>query len=215
MWFVRAVFRLFRKLKLWQQALLVCLTPLLMLNLSVAFFGQSVVSPLSPFFLEEKAEALGAYFRHRPTCVLHGHPDLPQIAREAERKAKLPAGIMQAIVSGDARDFYEREIGEREKALLPPFGRLASVIVSADSRVEAETHARGLRQAAPAVSGVAILGPAEAPLALIRGRHRFRLLVHGQRSSDMQAYLRAMIANGPKERGSILVQVDIDPQSFF
>lgn len=123
--------------------------------------------------------------------------------------------VMQAIVSGDARDFYEREIGEREKAMLPPFGRLASVIVSADSRGEAEGHARGLRQAAPGISGMAVLGPAEAPLALIRGRHRFRLLVHGQRSSDMQAYLRTMLANGPKERGSVQVQVDIDPQSFL
>ncbi|MCF3639379.1 primosomal protein N' [Rhizobium sp. TRM95111] len=123
--------------------------------------------------------------------------------------------VMQAIVSGEARDFYEREIGERERAVLPPFGRLASVIVSAESRADAEGHARGLRQAAPRADGIAILGPAEAPLALVRGRHRFRLLVHGRRGSDMQGYLKAMLANGPKERGSIHVQVDIDPQSFL
>jgi len=123
--------------------------------------------------------------------------------------------VMQAIVSGDAQAFYDREIGEREKALLPPFGRLASVIVSADSRGEAEAHARGLRQAAPHVDGISILGPAEAPLALVRGRHRFRLLVHGRRGSDMQTFLRAMLANGPKERASLQVQLDIDPQSFL
>ncbi len=123
--------------------------------------------------------------------------------------------VMQAIVSGDAEAFYEREIIEREKALLPPFGRLASVIVSADSRAEAETHARALRASAPQAPGIMLLGPAEAPLALIRGRHRFRLLVHGKRNSDMQSFLRAMITNGPKERGSIHVQTDIDPQSFL
>ncbi|MBP2550299.1 primosomal protein N' (replication factor Y) [Neorhizobium galegae] len=123
--------------------------------------------------------------------------------------------VMQAIVSGDASAFYEREIGEREKALLPPFGRLASIIVSADSRADAEGHARGLRAAAPKVSGIAVLGPAEAPLALVRGRHRFRLLVHGRRNSDMQAYLRQMLAHGPKVRGSVHVQLDIDPQSFL
>jgi len=123
--------------------------------------------------------------------------------------------VMQAIVSGDAEAFYEREIIEREKALLPPFGRLASIIVSADSRAEAETHARALRASAPQAPGIMLLGPAEAPLALIRGRHRFRLLVHGKRNSDMQSFLRAMIANGPKERGSIHVQTDIDPQSFL
>ena len=123
--------------------------------------------------------------------------------------------VMQAIVSGDATAFYEREIGEREKALLPPFGRLASIIVSADDRGEAEGHARGLRAAAPKASGISVLGPAEAPLALVRGRHRFRLLVHGRRNSDMQGYLRTMLTNGPKVRGSVHVQLDVDPQSFL
>jgi len=123
--------------------------------------------------------------------------------------------VMQAIVSGDAAAFYEREIVEREKAVLPPFGRLASIIVSADTRAEAETHARGLRAGAPQVTGIMLLGPAEAPLALIRGRHRFRLLVHGRRNSDMQSFLRTLLANGPKERGSVHVQLDIDPQSFL
>lgn len=123
--------------------------------------------------------------------------------------------VMQALVSGDAAAFYEREIAERERAGLPPFGRLVSIIVSADTRGEAEAHARQLRNSAPAVDGVAILGPAEAPLALIRGRHRFRLLVHGRRSSDMQAFVRTMLERGPKERRSVHVQVDVDPQSFL
>jgi len=123
--------------------------------------------------------------------------------------------VMQAIVSGDAAAFYEREIVERERAALPPFGRLASVIVSAETRQDAETHARGIRNAAPQAPGIAVLGPAEAPLALVRGRHRFRLLVHGKRGADMQGFLRAMLSGGPKERGSVQVQLDIDPQSFL
>lgn len=123
--------------------------------------------------------------------------------------------VMQALISGDAAAFYEREISEREKAALPPFGRLASIIVSADNRADAETHARQLRQAAPMTEGITVMGPAEAPLALIRGRHRFRLLVHGRRNSDMQAFLRQMAVNGPKERKTIQVQVDVDPQSFL
>lgn len=123
--------------------------------------------------------------------------------------------VMQAIVSGDAGAFYEREIAERERAILPPFGRLASLIVSADNRADAENHARGLRAAAPRVTGISVLGPAEAPLALVRGRHRFRLLVHGRRNSDMQAFLKAMLTNGPKQRGSVQIQLDVDPQSFL
>jgi primosomal protein N' (replication factor Y) len=60
-----------------------------------------------------------------------------------------------------------------------------------------------------------VLGPAEAPLALVAGRHRFRLLIHGGRRSDIQAFLRATLAAGPKLRGSVRIQVDIDPQSFL
>src|SRR5699024_302334 len=111
--------------------------------------------------------------------------------------------VMQALVLGDAEAFYDREIAERQRALLPPYGRLASIIVSADNRADAEGHARQLRQAAPYQDGISVLGPAEAPLALIRGRHRFRLLVHGQRTSDMQAFLSVMLERGPKERRSI------------
>ena len=54
-----------------------------------------------------------------------------------------------------------------------------------------------------------------APLSLIGGRHRFRLLVQGERRADMQGFIRAMLAEGPKLRGSVRVQVDIDPQSFL
>ncbi|MGY6710008.1 MAG: primosomal protein N' [Rhizobiaceae bacterium] len=123
--------------------------------------------------------------------------------------------VMKALVSGDSEAFYDREIAERERAHLPPFGRLAALVVSAGSRAEAESHARALRRAAPASADIEVLGPAEAPLALIAGRHRFRLLVHGERRSDVQGFIRAMIAAGPRPRGSLRVQIDIDPQSFL
>ncbi|RWM94671.1 MAG: primosomal protein N' [Mesorhizobium sp.] len=150
---------------------------------------------------------------------------LSQVTGRAGRTGKKSLGLLQtyqpdhpvmrAIVSGDSEAFYEREIAERERAVLPPFGRLAGIIVSAATRAEAETHARGLRRAAPTASDLFVLGPAEAPLSLIGGRHRFRLLVQGGRRADMQGFIRAMLAEGPKLRGSIRVQVDIDPQSFL
>jgi primosomal protein N' (replication factor Y) len=99
--------------------------------------------------------------------------------------------------------------------VLPPFGRLAGIIVSAASRAEAEGHARALRRSAPQAADIFVLGPAEAPLSLLAGRHRFRLLIQGERRADMQGFVRAMLAAGPKVRGSVRVQVDIDPQSFL
>ncbi len=123
--------------------------------------------------------------------------------------------VMRALVSGDAESFYGREIGERERAALPPFGRLAGIIVSAATRREAEDHARTLRQSAPAATGIETLGPADAPLSMIGGRHRMRLLVHGERRTDLQGYVRAMLKAAPNPKGSVRVQVDIDPQSFL
>jgi primosomal protein N' (replication factor Y) len=150
---------------------------------------------------------------------------LSQVTGRAGRTGKKSLGllqtyqpdhpVMQAIVSGDAESFYQREIAERERAALPPFGRLAGIIISAATRTDAEAHARGLRRVAPESSDIHVLGPAEAPLALVGGRHRFRLLVHGDRRSDMQAFVRELFAAGPKPRGSVRVQVDIDPQSFL
>jgi len=150
---------------------------------------------------------------------------LSQVTGRAGRTGKKSAGliqtyqpdhpVMRAIVSGDAESFYEREIAERERAHLPPFGRLAAFVISAATRAEAEAHARALRRAAPTVPGIDVLGPAEAPLALVAGRYRFRLLVHGEKRSNMQDFIRALLAEAPRPKGSVRVQVDIDPQSFL
>ncbi len=123
--------------------------------------------------------------------------------------------VLQALIAGDREAFYDREIAEREEAELPPFGRLASLIVAASTAPEAESYARKLVSAAPRGEAVRILGPAEAPLALIRGRHRYRLLARSRRGFDLSGYIRAWLSNGPKPKGSLQVTVDIDPQSFL
>jgi primosomal protein N' (replication factor Y) len=62
---------------------------------------------------------------------------------------------------------------------------------------------------------VKVLGPAEAPLALIRGRHRFRLMVKSARNFDLPAYLREWLDHAPKRKGDVKLDVDVDPQSFL
>ncbi|MCJ2070997.1 primosomal protein N' [Methylobacterium sp. J-030] len=123
--------------------------------------------------------------------------------------------VIAALLSGDAERFYAEEIQAREAAGLPPFGRLAALIVSASDRAVAEAHGQALARAADPPNGVMVLGPAEAPLALIRGRYRFRLLVKTERNVDLQGYLRAWLARGPKVRGNVRVAIDVDPQSFL
>ncbi|WP_298957888.1 primosomal protein N' [uncultured Methylobacterium sp.] len=123
--------------------------------------------------------------------------------------------VIAALISGDAERFYEEETAAREVAGLPPFGRLAALIVSAAEREAAEAHGQALARVAEPPPGVMVLGPAEAPLALVRGRHRFRLLVKAEREIDIQSYLRDWIARGPKPRGNVRVAIDVDPQSFL
>lgn len=123
--------------------------------------------------------------------------------------------VMRALVTGDRDAFYDVEIASREEAQLPPFGRMAALIVSASEGHVAEGHARRLIASAPIVPEVRILGPAEAPLALLRGRHRWRLLVRSPRNFDLPAYLREWRAVAPKVTGNIKVAIDVDPQSFL
>ncbi len=123
--------------------------------------------------------------------------------------------VMRALVSGDRENFYQTEIDARERASMPPFARLASIVISGLERSETESYARAFARAAPVDPQIRILGPAEPPLAVIRGRHRFRLLVHAPRSVDMQAFLRRWLEAGPRPRGNLRLAVDVDPLSFL
>ncbi|MEP3278397.1 MAG: primosomal protein N' [Stappiaceae bacterium] len=123
--------------------------------------------------------------------------------------------VIKAMTGGDSEAFYSAEISARKQAGLPPFGRLAGVIISAPDRRHAEDYARRIARLAPPQDGVMVLGPVEAPLALVRGRYRFRLLLQAKRTIDIQAYLRKWFAVLPPQKGGLRTQVDIDPQSFM
>ena len=123
--------------------------------------------------------------------------------------------VVQALVSGDREAFYATEFDTRRRGGLPPFGRLASIIVSAGDRPTAEAHARAMTRAAPLEDGVRLLGPAEAPFAVLRGRHRFRLLAQSNSAGKLHDWLRAWLARAPKAKGSVKVAIDVDPMSFL
>ena len=123
--------------------------------------------------------------------------------------------VMRALIAQDREAFYSAEIAARESAHYPPFGRLASLVVSGPDKHDTSSYARALARAAPLDDEVRVLGPAEAPLALVRGRHRLRLLVKSPRAFDLSAYLRDWLAAAPKAKGSIKLDIDIDPQSFL
>jgi primosomal protein N' (replication factor Y) len=123
--------------------------------------------------------------------------------------------VMKALIVGDREAFYKYEIESRERSGYPPFGRLAALVVSANDRHAAEAFGRALVAHAPKDDSVRVLGPAEAPIAVVRGRHRFRLLLKSPRGFDLSGYVRAWLDAAPKPKGNLQLEVDIDPMSFY
>jgi primosomal protein N' (replication factor Y) len=122
--------------------------------------------------------------------------------------------VMQALVQGDLAEFMASEAAVRRPGHWPPYGRLAALIVSADSAGAADALARELGVAAPHAEGVTVLGPAPAPLAILRGRHRRRLLLKTRRDIAVQPILRNWLGQVAVPRGG-RVDVDVDPVSFL
>jgi primosomal protein N' (replication factor Y) (superfamily II helicase) len=123
--------------------------------------------------------------------------------------------VMRALIACDREAFYASEIAARERSHYPPFGRLASIVVSGPDRHSTEGFARRLCAAAPHDETVRVLGPAEAPIAVVRGRHRFRVLIKAARAYDLSAHLRDWLGQAPKPATGIKLEVDIDPMSFL
>jgi primosomal protein N' (replication factor Y) (superfamily II helicase) len=123
------------------------------------------------------------------------------------------APVLAALISGDSEAFYAAETEARRDAAMPPFGRLAAIIVSSEDAGAAERTARDLGLSAPRSDDFAVWGPAAAPLAMLRGRHRHRLLVQAARSFPLQEALRKWLgaADWPAK---VRISVDVDPYSF-
>ena len=123
------------------------------------------------------------------------------------------APVIAALAAGERDAFYEAETEARRYAGAPPFGRWAAVIVSSEDEAEAREAANRLGAARPRMEDIAVLGPAPAPLALLRGRYRYRLLANARRSAALQDTIRDWLSAVDHPNG-VRVSVDIDPYSF-
>jgi primosomal protein N' (replication factor Y) len=149
---------------------------------------------------------------------------LAQVAGRAGRHGKPGRAMLQthtpdhpvlaSLAGGDREGFVAAEMAGREAARLPPFGRLAALILSGPDATVLETFARALAAAAPNTEGVEVYGPADAPLALVRGRRRKRLLVRADTTVNLQAYLAAWRAR-VRPPSSVRLTIDVDPYSFL
>lgn len=151
------------------------------------------------------------------------YQQIAQVAGRAGRGAKPgevliqtrhpEAPVIAALAEGDRDAFYEAETEARRYAGAPPFGRWAAIIVSAEEESDARDAANRIGRAKPDHPDLAIYGPAPAPLSLLRGRYRYRLLINAKRSAALQDIIRGWL--GPLDHpAGVRVGVDIDPYSF-
>lgn len=149
---------------------------------------------------------------------------LVQVAGRAGRAEKPGRALIQthmpdhealvALAAGDREGFIAAELEMREILGLPPYGKLAAIIISAPDANKANEFAKKVLNAAPRADGIEILGPSEAPIAILRGRHRRRLLIKAEPTVNLSAYMRTWKSR-VRPPHKIKFAIDIDPQSFM
>lgn len=124
--------------------------------------------------------------------------------------------VIRAILSGDEEAFWRVEAEERKVAGMPPFGRLAGIVLSSTDVQEVFDFGTALARLDGPLRqvGAQVFGPAPAPVARVRGRHRVRLLVKAAKGVALQAALSAWVSQ-IKPPTNLRVTIDIDPQSFY
>jgi primosomal protein N' (replication factor Y) len=151
------------------------------------------------------------------------YQQIAQVAGRAGRGAKKgevmiqtrhpESSVIAALAAGDRDAFYAAETEARRDAGAPPFGRWAAIIISSEDEAEAREAARAIGGTRPELPDVAVLGPAPAPLSLLRGRYRYRLLINARRTAEVQKVIREWLGALSFPMG-VRVSVDIDPYSF-
>ena len=122
--------------------------------------------------------------------------------------------VMAALLSGDKPRFITEDMKQRRQYGMPPFGRLASVVISGPKHRDVEDFAHVLARAFPGRDGVQLFGPAQAYMARLKGQFRYRLLVKAGRNVHLQNLIRGWM-DGLKIPPRVKAKIDIDPYSFL
>ena len=122
--------------------------------------------------------------------------------------------VIKALLSHDRDHFMQQELNMRQACHMPPFSRLAAVILEDVKEEALIRHAHALVLAAPRIEGMEILGPAPAPLYRLRGKYRYRILVKAERNLNLQNIMQSWVVE-MKHPYDMRIKIDIDPQGFL
>lgn len=160
-----------------------------------------------------------------PRAAERTHELLHQVSGRAGRDVRYPGTVwiqthqpdhplFKALEEGDDRLFWQNESALRESGMLPPFGRLASLILSGKSEEQVEKFAQDLARTARFYEPFVLLGPTPAVLTRLRGLYRTRFLLKGPAHIALAGPMRLWLASHPLPTG-VLATIDVDPQSFL
>jgi primosomal protein N' (replication factor Y) len=117
----------------------------------------------------------------------------------------------------DVLGFLDRELKDREELGYPPFARMVLLRVEAALEPDAILASTRLAEAARAASapGVDILGPAPAPLARLRNRFRYRVMLRAKDRRPLRALLARLEPVLAEIPSRVRVHVDVDPMQLL
>lgn len=160
-----------------------------------------------------------------PRACERTYQTIMQVTGRAGRTGLESIGIIQtynpehptlnSIIKGELEQFYQQEIAQRKYANIPPFSRFAAIIISGSDDNLTKLYAKSLRQKMPNYKNIEIFGPAQAPIAFLCNKYRYRILIKASKTVNLQCYLKNIINEYNKNFSKINLQIDIDPQSFF
>lgn len=146
---------------------------------------------------------------------ISGRAGREQVRGQVYLQSYLPEHpVMKALVAGDRDAFFAAELQARENAGMPPFSRLAAVIIEGASEEHVLLAAKQLASSVSHDKRLHVLGPAPAPFYMLRGRYRYRFMVRAERAINLPDYMRAWVS-AQDAPSSVRIKVDIDPQSFL
>ena len=122
--------------------------------------------------------------------------------------------VIQSLQKRDRKSFIKQALKDREEFHIPPFGFMTALIISGSSKVKTEMYARSFMQVKVLPQNISILGPVEAPIFLLRGQYRYRLLIKGNSRKFLNQYTKFLLKRCPIP-SSLKLVVDVDPYSFM
>ncbi len=165
---------------------------------------------------------MGADLRAAEKCFQLLHQVSGRAGREKQQgkvliQSYLPdSSVIKALSSGDRDDFLELELSNREMSLMPPFSRLVAIIISSKKEKAAEKLAHLIVQKSHAYfanQDIQVLGPVPAPIYIVRGNYRFRILVRSGLKVNIQKAIKSFLL-GFKKPSSLSIKIDVDPYNF-